>query len=100
MEDRLKYDVLPDIDKIKIPVLLIVGEQDIPTPVKHQKIIYDKLQTEKELHKILTEKRESLRNFRFDTTGTKVKNVKEGLNTKKEISRILTELRVREIKGQ
>ncbi len=55
--------------------------------------------TEKELHKALAEKRESLRSFRFDTTGTKVKNVKEGLNTKKAISRILTELRMREIKG-
>ncbi|MCK5027233.1 MAG: 50S ribosomal protein L29 [Candidatus Pacebacteria bacterium] len=55
--------------------------------------------TEKELRKMLAEKRESLRGFRFDTTGTKIKNVKEGLNIKKAIARILTELRAREIKG-
>ena len=56
-----------------------------------------KKKTEKELIKTLGEKRESLRNFRFDTTGTKIKNVKEGVNTRKDIARILTELRAREI---
>ena len=56
-----------------------------------------KKKTEKELIKTLAEKRESLRSFRFDTTGTKVKNVKEGVNTRKDIARILTELRTREI---
>ena len=56
-----------------------------------------KKKTEKELIKTLGEKRESLRNFRFDTTGTKIKNVKEGINTRKDIARILTELRAREI---
>ncbi|MCK5096393.1 MAG: 50S ribosomal protein L29 [Candidatus Pacebacteria bacterium] len=56
-----------------------------------------KKKTEKELIKTLVEKRESLRSFRFDTTGTKIKNVKEGVNTRKDIARILTELRAREI---
>jgi pimeloyl-ACP methyl ester carboxylesterase len=50
MEDRLKYDVLPDIDKIKVPVLLIVGEHDTSTPVEHQQLLYDKLDCEKEIH--------------------------------------------------
>lgn len=51
--------------------------------------------TEKELLKMLSEKREAVRAFRFDTTGTKVKNVKEGANVKKDIARILTELHSR-----
>lgn len=51
-----------------------------------------KKKTEKELLKMLNDKREALRGFRFDTTGTKIKNVKEGVNTRKEIARILTEL--------
>lgn len=55
--------------------------------------------TDKELQKLLAEKRESLRGFRFDTTGTKIKNVKEGSNIKKDVARILTELRSRELKG-
>lgn len=50
MEDRLKYDVLKDINKIKIPVLLIVGEHDESTPVKHHKLLFDKLTSKKELH--------------------------------------------------
>lgn len=55
--------------------------------------------TEKDLAKSLAEKRELLRSFRFDTTGTRVKNVKGGANTRKEIARILTELHSREMKG-
>lgn len=54
-----------------------------------------KKKTEEELMKMLFEKRELVRNFRFDTKGTRIKNVKEGSNTKKEIARILTELRMR-----
>ena len=50
MEDRLKHDVLPEIEKIKFPVLLIVGEHDISTPVEHQKILYENLKCEKEFH--------------------------------------------------
>lgn len=46
---------------------------------------------DKELDKALTEKRKSLRDFRFGIAGSKVRNVKEGKNLKKEISRILTE---------
>ena len=54
--------------------------------------------TEIELYKILTEKREKLRDFRFSATGTKIKNIKEGVNLKKNIARVLTEMRGRELK--
>ncbi len=50
MEDRLKYDLLEKVDRLTMPVLLIVGEDDKPTPVKHQKILYDRLPGRKELH--------------------------------------------------
>lgn len=52
MEDRLKYDLLPEADKLKLPVLLIVGEQDDSTPPAHQKMLYEKLNCDKELHVI------------------------------------------------
>jgi ribosomal protein L29 len=48
--------------------------------------------TKKELEKILQEKTESLRKFRFDMTGSKVKNIKEGMLLKKDVARILTVL--------
>lgn len=48
-----------------------------------------------ELENVLTEKRETLRKFRFGTAGSKSRNVKEGKNTRKEIARILTEIRKR-----
>lgn len=48
MEDRLKYNLLEKIDKLTMPVLLIVGDQDRYMP--QQKILYDKLSGDKELH--------------------------------------------------
>lgn len=50
MEDRLKYDLLPEVDKLTMPILLIVGDNDDRTPVKHQNILFDKLLGKKELH--------------------------------------------------
>ncbi|MBU0723167.1 50S ribosomal protein L29 [Patescibacteria group bacterium] len=53
--------------------------------------------TERELYKMLTDKREDLYNSRFKTKGTTKKNVKEISNIKKNIAQVLTELRRREI---
>ncbi len=50
MEDRLKYNVLPKIQKIQMPVLLIVGDKDEATPLEHHKILFDQLLGEKEMH--------------------------------------------------
>ena len=54
-----------------------------------------KKQSEKELAKLLEEQRVAIRQFRFDITGSKVKNVKDGANIKKTIARILTEQKAR-----
>lgn len=48
-----------------------------------------------DLGKLLVEKRESLRAFRFGIAGTKTRNVKEGKNLRKEIAQILTEQKAR-----
>ena len=48
-----------------------------------------------DLLKLLSQKREALRAFRFDIAGTKIRNVKTGRNLRKEIARILTHLRAR-----
>lgn len=50
MLDRLKYDLLPEAGKLTMPVLLIVGENDYSTPPDHQKLLYDALPGEKEMH--------------------------------------------------
>jgi len=54
-----------------------------------------KNKTEKDLQKELAKNRESLREFRFGISGSKVKNTKEGTNTKKDVARIMTELNTR-----
>lgn len=51
MEDRLKYNLLEKVNKLIMPVLIIVGEKDEGTPPEHQKILFDAIPTEKkELH--------------------------------------------------
>lgn len=50
IEDRLKYDLLPKAERLTMPVLMIVGENDESTPPEHQKILFDKLSGEKEMH--------------------------------------------------
>jgi len=52
MEDRLKYDLIPGVNRLTMPVLMIVGEKDDPTPLVHQRILYDKLPGKKEIHVI------------------------------------------------
>lgn len=47
-----------------------------------------------DLQKLLTEKREALKTFRFNITGSKIKNVKEGRTLRKEIAQILTTMNV------
>ncbi len=49
MEDRLKYDLMPEVVKLTMPVLLIVGSLDTTTPLEHQKILFDALPGKKEL---------------------------------------------------
>ncbi len=43
-----------------------------------------------DLSKMVSDKRESLRVFRFGTTGAKTKNVKESRTIRRDIARILT----------
>ena len=49
-QDRLRYNLLKRIDRLKMPVLLIVGTKDNSTPLKHQKILFNKLPCDKELY--------------------------------------------------
>ena len=49
-----------------------------------------KKKSQSELKKILAEKREKLRQLRFDLSSGKVKNVREIRMVKKDIARILT----------
>jgi pimeloyl-ACP methyl ester carboxylesterase len=49
-EDVMRYDVLRDVDKLTMPVLLIVGENDTTTPLAQQELLYDRLLDKKEIH--------------------------------------------------
>jgi ribosomal protein L29 len=48
-----------------------------------------KSKSEKELKKILAEKREALRDFRFSSRGTQIRTTKLGASLRKDIARIL-----------
>jgi len=49
-DDELKYDLLEKVDKLTMPVLLIVGDQDESTPPEHQEILFKNLPNPKEIH--------------------------------------------------
>jgi len=51
-----------------------------------------KNKTENELKHMLKEKQEALRVFRFAMSGSKTKNLKEGMFLRKDIARIMTVL--------
>jgi len=50
MEDRLKYNLLPDANKLTIPVLLTVGENDDSVLPEHAKLLFEKLPGKKEFY--------------------------------------------------
>ncbi len=54
-------------------------------------------ETPESLKKVLTDKCESLRVFRFEGAGSRRRNVREGRMLRRDIARIHTELRAREI---
>jgi pimeloyl-ACP methyl ester carboxylesterase len=53
MEDRQQYDLLSDVGKLTMPVLMLVGSKDDLFPVEQQQILFDALPGPKELHVIL-----------------------------------------------
>ena len=54
-----------------------------------------KTKTAADMQKMLADKREALRVFRFGAAGAKTKNVKEGRAIRKDIARILTAMNVK-----
>ncbi len=50
MKNRMQYDLLPKVDKLTMPVLLVVGSEDEGTPPEHQKILFDSLPGRKEMY--------------------------------------------------
>jgi len=71
MEDRMKYDVLEEVDNLTMPVLMIVGSEDETTPLKHQQILFDKLPGKKELHII----KDALHTFRDEKQLAEIKTI-------------------------
>ncbi|KKR21499.1 MAG: hypothetical protein UT48_C0007G0020 [Parcubacteria group bacterium GW2011_GWE2_39_37] len=51
-EDKLKHDLLGEANNLLMPVLMIVGDNDKVTPLKHQQVLFDRLPGKKELHVI------------------------------------------------
>ena len=50
VEDLEKYDLIPNVKNLTMPVLLLVGELDTLTPSSDQGILYENLPGPKELH--------------------------------------------------
>lgn len=67
------------------------------SPVVYQCIMSKKTntfskETPEELTKLLAERREALRAFRFSMKGSRIRNTKEGMKLRKDIARLLYRL--------
>lgn len=51
--------------------------------------------SDKEVEKALREKQAEVKQFRFDITGSRAKNLRAGGNAKKAVARMMTEIRSR-----
>ena len=56
-------------------------------------------ETPEALRKMIADKREALRVFRFEGAGSRRRNVREARTLRKEIARVMTELSARRIAG-
>lgn len=56
-----------------------------------------KTQKVEDLKKVIADKREALRVFRFGESGSRLRNVRAGRNLKREIAQMMTEIRSREL---
>lgn len=68
----------------------------IPYPYMSKAMQEFEKKTALELQKLLAEKREALRSFRFNMSGSRVRNTKEGVMLRKAIARILFKLGAQE----
>ena len=50
LEDFSQYDIFDHLDRIKVPMLLVVGEHDRTVRIEQQKELYEALTMQKELH--------------------------------------------------
>lgn len=61
VEDSWQYDLLPEVDKLAMPVFMAVGDEDTCTPLNHQQILFEALLGRKELN-IINNSRHTFRN--------------------------------------
>lgn len=74
-ESLKKYDLLPEANKLTMPVLLMVGEYDEPAPYENQKILLDSIPSKKKLVKIM-DVEHSFRNNETSEYDEKLEEVK------------------------
>lgn len=61
MEDLKKYNLLKNADKLTMPVLMMAGDKDNGTPIRHQKLLLDAIPSE---NKKLIEVKDADHNYR------------------------------------
>ncbi|PCI90172.1 hypothetical protein COB18_01920 [Candidatus Kaiserbacteria bacterium] len=72
MTDRLKYDLIPKVDRLTMPVLLLVGENDTTTPPEHIETLYSQIPTDKKEYHII---RGATHTFRESQHLSKIKSL-------------------------
>jgi pimeloyl-ACP methyl ester carboxylesterase len=71
-EDVMQYDLTKNADKLTMPVLIIVGEKDDGTPLKHQQVLFNSIKGSKKELKIIDG---AGHNFRSEEELTRLKTI-------------------------
>lgn len=80
-ESLKKYDIVPNANKLMMPVIDIVGDQDLPCPVKHQEIFMDAITSKSKKLVIIPGAQHSYRNAESDEYSSELNEVKAALSS-------------------
>lgn len=79
-ESLKKFDLLPTADKLTMPVFFLVGEFDQPCPYQNQKILFDKIPSQRKQFVKIAGAEHSLRNAKTQEYGEEVQQAQTALS--------------------
>jgi pimeloyl-ACP methyl ester carboxylesterase len=80
-ESLKKYDIVPNANKLTMPVLNIVGDKDQPCPIKHQDIFMQNISSQNKKLVVIPGAEHSYRNAEAQQYGREVRKVKQELSS-------------------
>jgi pimeloyl-ACP methyl ester carboxylesterase len=81
VESLKKYDIVQNANKLTMPVINVVGDKDLPCPLKHQEVFMDAVASSNKKLVVIPGAQHSYRNADSDEYGKEVQEVKAALSS-------------------